>query len=144
MSEYTVAGAVGVEARDWRAAVRAAAGLLVDAGAASAEYPDACVATVEEHGPYIVLTPGLALAHARPEGGAHASGVVAARLAAPVEFGHPDNDPVDLVLAFSATDDGDHVAMLAGLAKRLQAGLADELRAAGSGEGMRALLDGAP
>ncbi len=136
-----VGAAVDVAASDWRDAVRAGAALLVDAGTATADYPAACVSTVEEHGPYIVLAPGLALAHARPEGGALSTGVAAARLARPVEFGHRDNDPVDLVLAFSATDDGGHTAVLAELARSLQAGLADDLRAADGAAGMRALLE---
>ncbi|WP_433469670.1 PTS sugar transporter subunit IIA [Spirillospora sp. CA-128828] len=120
-------------ARDWREAVRAAASALVDAGAAGAGYPDACVRVVEENGPYIVLTKGLALVHARPEEGGLAVGVGATRLAAPVEFGHPDNDPVDLLLAFCTPDPDAHVGTLSGLARALSGGLADRLRAA-SGE----------
>lgn len=140
VSASAIGAAVGVEAADWRDAVRAGAALLVDAGVATAGYPDACVATVDEHGPYIVLAPGLALAHARPEAGALGDGIAAARLVAPVVFGHADNDPVDLVLAFSADDDGGHVAMLSGLARRLQAGLADDLRTAADAPAMRRLL----
>jgi len=127
-------------APDWEAAVRAGAQLLVDVGAASPDYVESCVATVEEHGPYIVMAPGLALAHARPSGGALAPGLAAARLVESVEFGHPQNDPVDLVLAFSAKDDGGHVAMLAGLAKQLQAGIADKLRAAETSADMVEML----
>lgn len=142
MTEPVVAAAQGIEAADWRAAVRAAAQLLVEAGAAKPAYADACVSTVEEHGPYIVLTRGLALAHARPDRGAVAAGLAAVTLATPVEFGHPDNDPVDVVLAFSAADDGGHVAMLAALARRLQNGLADRLRAASDDDEVRVLLEG--
>ncbi|MQA10715.1 MAG: PTS sugar transporter subunit IIA [Pseudonocardiaceae bacterium] len=119
-----------VPAADWPSAVRAAAGPLVELGAASAEYPEACVAMVERHGPYIVLTPGLALVHARPEDGGLSVGVAVSRLAEPVVFGHPDNDPVDLLLAFSSPDADSHVAALSTVAKALSAGLADRLRAA--------------
>jgi PTS system ascorbate-specific IIA component len=137
-----VAGDVGVAAADWRAAVRAAAGLLVREGAAEAGYPDRCVATVEEQGPYIVLAPGLALAHARPEDGALSVGVAAATLAEPVAFGHPVNDPVDVVLAFCTPDAAAHTATLAALARALQGGLADDLRAAGDPEAVgRALRE---
>lgn len=120
----------GVTAAGWREAVRKAASALVDAGAADAGYPDACVRVVEENGPYIVLTKGLALVHARPEEGGLAVGVGVTRLATPVEFGHPDNDPVDLLLAFCTPDPDAHVGTLSGLARALQAGLADRLRAA--------------
>ncbi|MBT2212312.1 MULTISPECIES: PTS sugar transporter subunit IIA [Actinomadura] len=120
----------GVAAADWREAVVSAASALVDAGAAGEGYPEACVRVVEENGPYIVLTKGLALVHARPEEGGLAVGVGVTRLAAPVEFGHPDNDPVDLLLAFCTPDPDVHVGTLAALARALSGGLADRLRAA--------------
>ncbi|WP_242909941.1 PTS sugar transporter subunit IIA [Actinomadura terrae] len=120
----------GVPAADWREAVVRAASALVEAGAAGEGYPDACVRVVEENGPYIVLTKGLALVHARPEEGGLAVGVGVTRLATPVEFGHPDNDPVDLLLAFCTPDPDVHVGTLAALARALSGGLADRLRAA--------------
>ncbi|MER7547505.1 PTS sugar transporter subunit IIA [Spirillospora sp. NPDC127506] len=135
----------GVAARDWREAVRKAASVLVGAGAAGEGYPDACVRVVEENGPYIVLTKGLALVHARPEEGGLAVGVGAARLAAPVEFGHPDNDPVDLLLAFCTPEPDAHVGVLSGLARALSGGLAGRLRAAAGEDDMaRALKEALP
>ncbi|MEV5830858.1 PTS sugar transporter subunit IIA [Spirillospora sp. NPDC052242] len=140
-----VVAADGVAAADWREAVRAAASGLVEAGAAGAGYPDACVRVVEDNGPYIVLTKGLALVHARPEEGGLAVGVGATRLAAPVEFGHPDNDPVDLLLAFCTPDPDVHVGTLSGLARALSGGLADRLRAAsGQDELARTLKEAVP
>ncbi|TDE29621.1 PTS sugar transporter subunit IIA [Actinomadura sp. 6K520] len=132
-------------AADWREAVRAAASALVDAGAAGADYPDACVRVVEENGPYIVLTKGLALVHARPEDGGLAVGVGVTRLAAPVGFGHPDNDPVDLLLAFCTPDPDAHVGTLSALARALSGGLADRLRAEpGEDELVRTLKEALP
>lgn len=51
-------------ADDWRAAVRAAGALLVEACDCPPAYTDAMIATVKAHGPYIVITPGFALPHA--------------------------------------------------------------------------------
>ncbi|MGH9184120.1 MAG: PTS sugar transporter subunit IIA [Acidimicrobiales bacterium] len=124
------AARVGVEAADWRAAVRAACEPLVEAGAVEPRYVDACVALVEEEGPYMVLAPGLALAHARPGDGVRRLCLAVATPVEPVEFGHPDNDPVDLVIVFGSPDSDQHVGLLAALARRLMAGLGDELRAA--------------
>jgi PTS system ascorbate-specific IIA component len=115
-------------ADDWRAAVRAASELLVEAGAAEPRYVDRCIATVEELGPYMVVAPGVALAHARPEDGALRLGITVAILREPVEFGHPDNDPVDVVFAFGSPDRDQHVGLLGALAQRLTEGLADDLR----------------
>lgn len=115
-------------ARDWRAAVRAAVGLLVELGTADERYVDACVRSVEEHGPYIVLTPGVALAHAQAETGTTTEGLAALRLCRPVQFGHPTNDPVDVVLAFSSG--GSHMEMIRAMGRALGSGLADRLRGA--------------
>ncbi|TDD88651.1 PTS sugar transporter subunit IIA [Actinomadura darangshiensis] len=135
-----VTAADDVTAGDWREAVRKAASALVDAGAAGGGYPEACVRVVEENGPYIVLTKGLALVHARPEEGGLAVGVAVTRLAVPVEFGHPDNDPVDLLLAFCTPDPDAHVGTLSRLARALSAGLADRLRAASGGSDLARAL----
>jgi PTS system ascorbate-specific IIA component len=131
-----------VAAEDWRAAVRAAAQLLVDAEAAVPRYVDRCIATVEELGPYMVVAPGVALAHARPEDGAVALGLSAVTLREPVEFGHAENDPVDVVFAFGSPDRNQHVGLLGALARRLTEGLADELRGARDEDEAQRLMEG--
>lgn len=118
----------GVTAEDWRGALRAACQLLVQAGAAEPRYVDRCIATVEELGPYMVVAPGVALAHARPEDGAVGLGISVVTLRQPVEFGHTENDPVDVVFAFGSPDRDQHVGLLGALARRLTEGLADDLR----------------
>lgn len=112
--------ATGIPAKDWQTAVRAAGQLLVDSQAARPEYIEAMVRTVQELGPYVVLAPGLAMPHARPEDGALQVGFSAITLADPVEFGNPDNDPVQLVIAFCAPDHDAHIQLLAQLARRLE------------------------
>ena len=106
----------GLHCADWREAVRAAGSLLVATGAATEDYVDAIVRAVEELGPYIVLAPGIALAHARPEDGGTAVGFSLVKLAEPVEFGSEHNDPVDLVFAFASPDSEQHITALAALA----------------------------
>lgn len=108
-----------VPAADWREAVRAAGGLLAAAGAVAPEYVEAMVRTVEELGPYAVISPGIALPHARPADGARRAGLSLVRLRPPVAFNHPHNDPVDLVFGLSAVDSESHVAVLAALAELL-------------------------
>lgn len=119
---------VAVAADDWRTAVRAACAPLVESDALEPRYAERCIAMVDEHGPYMVLAPGLALAHARPEDGVRRLCVSAAVLARPVSFGHPENDPVDLVFAFGSPDSEQHVGLLAALADHLQRGLDHQLR----------------
>lgn len=107
---------LGVVADDWRAAVRAAGALLVETGVTAPAYTDAMIATVDAHGPYIVITPGFALPHARPDDSVLRTGLSFVRLAAPVEFGAGDNDPVTIVMALAAADSEQHRDALAALA----------------------------
>jgi PTS system ascorbate-specific IIA component len=110
---------VGVAAGDWRAAVRAVGDALVASGATEAAYTDEMIETVESLGPYIVIAPGIALAHARPSAAVRRTGFAIVTLAEPVAFGHTENDPVRLVVGLAAPDDTGHVEALATLAEFL-------------------------
>lgn len=136
-----VDAAESARVEDWSEAVRASAEILVRLQAASPGYPDACVDVVRTHGPYIVITPGLALVHASPASGGTALGIGVLRLGQPVNFGHPSNDPVDLLVAFSSPDHDAHVDMLSALAQALGDGLADRLRAASGPAEIRASVE---
>jgi PTS system ascorbate-specific IIA component len=110
---------VGARASDWREAVALAGAALVAAGATADGYTAEMIRTVEELGPYIVIAPGVALAHARPSPAVRRAGLSLVTLADPVPFGHPDNDPVRLVIGLAAPNDRAHVAALAALAEFL-------------------------
>lgn len=107
---------VGQPASDWREAVRLAGEALVATGATSAAYTDEMITTVEQLGPYIVIAPGIALAHSRPSPAVHRAGMSLVTLSTPVEFGHRQNDPVTLVVGLAAPDEEGHVLALATLA----------------------------
>ena len=108
-----------VEVADWRGAVRAGGDLLIAAGVCEPGYVEAMVRAVEQMGPYMVLAPGIALAHARPEDGVLKVGMSIVTLASPVDFGSETNDPVHLVIAFGAVDKNGHIGLLQELAKFL-------------------------
>jgi ascorbate PTS system EIIA or EIIAB component len=101
--------AVGVEVDGWREAVELSAQLLAAAGAVEERYGPAMIRTVEELGPYVVIGPGIAIPHARPEDGALKVGVSVAVLKNPVEFGSEEHDPVDLMFGFATPDSDSHV-----------------------------------
>ena len=107
---------VGAEAEDWRAAVRLAGRALTLSGAARPGYADEMIRMIDEHGPYVVIAPGLALAHARPGPNALADGLAVVTLAAPVSFGHPHNDPVSVVLGLAIKSADTHIETVAELA----------------------------
>lgn len=106
-------------ATDWRDAIRLSGELLTDAGIAGPSYTRAMTEVVEEHGPYIVIAPGFALAHARPDESVASTGLSFLRLSEPVEFGHQSNDPVQLVMALASVDSKAHQKALASLARVL-------------------------
>jgi PTS system ascorbate-specific IIA component len=132
---------IGASAADWRAAVRVAGEGLVRSGAATSEYADEMIRMIEEHGPYVVIAPGLALAHARPGPSVLADGLAIVTLAKPVNFGHPHNDPVGVVLALAILAGDEHLAAVAALANVFNDSSAiDDLAAADSAEAVQRIM----
>ncbi len=130
---------LGATASSWRDALRLAGGALVSSGAATEPYTDAMIGLVEEHGPYIVISPGLAFAHARPGPAVLRDGLSVVTLDAPVSFGHPHNDPVRVVLGLAVAGVGTHLESIGEIANLFNdasatgriadAATADEVRA---------------
>ncbi|MFD0415989.1 PTS sugar transporter subunit IIA [Streptomyces sp. NPDC127108] len=132
-----------VVAEDWRAAIGAAGDLLVATGSGTDAYTEEMIRTVEDSGPYIVLAPGLAFAHARPSPAVLRTGMAWVRLARPVEFGHETNDPVGLVVALAAEDATAHTDAMASLARLLaDPETAEALRVAPTPAAVRGILAG--
>lgn len=109
-----------VKAKDAEDAIRQAGQLLVNEGLAEESYVEAMVKGYKDVGPYIVVAPNIAFPHARPEFGAKKKGVSIIRLSEPVVFGHPTNDPIQLVCALCGTDSTSHIEMLQSLADLLR------------------------
>ena len=99
-------------ATEWRQAVRLAGAGLVASGRTTAEYTEAMIATIEELGPYVVIAPGLAMPHARPNDSVLETGMSLVTLAEPVSFGHTKNDPVRVVFGLAALDHDKHLELL--------------------------------
>lgn len=71
---------------DWKDAIRIASHPLLEDGSIHESYVDAMVESVETMGPYIVLAPGIALPHARPEAGVNRLAMALLRTQEPVYF----------------------------------------------------------
>ena len=106
---------LGATVADWRAAVELAGSLLARVGAALPSYTEAMVRMVQDRGAYIVIAPGLALAHTQSGAGVLADGLAVVTLVEPVDFGHPYNDPVRVVLGLAAGF-ATHLSVVAALA----------------------------
>ncbi|WP_054710451.1 PTS sugar transporter subunit IIA [Bacillus sp. JCM 19041] len=114
--------ALGIKARNWEEAIQASGGLLLETGAVTEDYIKQMITSVKENGPYIVIGPGIAMAHARPSAAVREDAISLAVLDEAVPFGSEQNDPVDLVFSFSATGSDSHLKMI----ERLSHVLIDE------------------
>ncbi len=139
--------AVHVPAKDWRDAVRQVGRLLVHSGAVEERYIEGMIHAAEELGPYIVIAPGIAMPHGRPEDGVRRPCMALITLQDPIDFGNPDNDPVRLVFAFGAVGQQQHIEALSQLASAFsrffseKGGIQSLLDARTPDELMRTMLD---
>jgi PTS system ascorbate-specific IIA component len=101
------------------AAIEIAGDLLVRSGRAKASYVASMLEAVERFGPYIVIAPGIALAHGKPSEDVIETGLSLLVLKQAIEFQHSQNDPVQLVFGLAATDHESHIETMAALAEVL-------------------------
>lgn len=107
-------------AASWEEAIIAAGEPLLWKGCISVNYLNTMISLVHRYGPYIVLTKGIALAHASPEDGMLLPGISLARLREPVLFGHEDNDPIWAVFACAMPDQPAYTAALLKLMQKIR------------------------
>ncbi|SEM89895.1 BglG family transcription antiterminator [Lihuaxuella thermophila] len=105
------------EVADWQEAVRLAAQPLLENGSVEPSYVEAMIRSIQETGPYVVITPKVAIPHARPEEGVNILSMSLLRLKQSVLFG--DKKPVHLVIVLAATDGESHLRALAQLTELL-------------------------
>jgi PTS system ascorbate-specific IIA component len=96
---------------DWEGAISAAVALLEQDQKVTGGYLARVLEANQDQGPYFVVAPGIAIAHAAPEEDVQATGFALLRLQTPVVSGS-HNDPVQLVFAFCAVDSTSHIALL--------------------------------
>ena len=108
------------EVTDWEGALRKAVALLESDQRVTSEYLVEVLALNQKLGPYFVVAPGIAIAHAGPGVGVLETGMALLRLAEPVVSGS-NNDPVRLVFAFCAVDSDSHVELLGSFAQVMSA-----------------------
>lgn len=92
------------DVKGWQAALKLSTDRLISTKAIEPRYYDEIIKSIDTHGPYFVIAPGIAMPHARPECGVLQTGYCLVTLKTPVEFGHEDNDPVDIILTIAAKD----------------------------------------
>ena len=108
-----------VSAADRMDVVQQAGAMLIASGGVDERYVEAMKRVLTSLGAYMVIVPGVALLHARPEDGARRLCMSLLTLQPPVPFGNPDNDPVTVAVALAAADNESHIEALAELAALL-------------------------
>ncbi len=108
-----------VHAEDWKDALRKAGRYLVEQGKIDQQYVENAIDACVERGPYIVIMPGVAFGHARPDESVHEQCLHMIRLDEPVNFGSEYNDPVRIVFMFASESSGGHLTVMRSIAKML-------------------------
>ncbi|SKC69987.1 BglG family transcription antiterminator [Maledivibacter halophilus] len=106
---------LNMEVVDWEDAVYKGGKILLDKDYITPRYIHGIINKIKEIGPYIVIAPGIALPHARPEEGVKKLSMSIMTLKNPVEFGNEDNDPVNLIITLAAIDNETHLKALSQL-----------------------------
>lgn len=109
---------IHLHASSWQDALYQAGSILVEDGAITSGYIDAMIQSIEAHGPYIVLMPGFALAHAEPSEHVLKTELALAVFDEEIEF-HSANGPVRLMVVLAAKDKTSHLDRLAMMASKM-------------------------
>lgn len=104
--------------RNWMDAIKTAAKPLLEHQIIEQSYVDAMINSVHELGPYIVIAPEIAIAHARPNHDVHQVGLSLLKLNEQVQF-CDDRHKASLIFVLSAIDNTSHLSTLQNLASLL-------------------------
>jgi mannitol/fructose-specific phosphotransferase system IIA component (Ntr-type) len=107
---------INIVTSNWEDAIKQCAKPLVASGKTTKDYTDSMIKIIKDLGPYIVIMPGIALAHARPDISVKEDSMALTTLSKPVYFGSKYNDPVHIVFTFAATSKEKHLGFIKNLA----------------------------
>ncbi len=106
------------EVLDAESALRAIGTVMLDAGSITSDYIDNMITSYRELGPYFVIAPGIAIAHAKPDESVLANDIALIVCQRPVRF-NSHNDPVSLLFGLCATNGHGHMDVLVQLSEML-------------------------
>ncbi|GAA4719294.1 PTS sugar transporter subunit IIA [Brevibacillus fulvus] len=101
----------------WEESIQAAAQPLLEKGFITAQYIEEMIQNVNTNGPYIVIAPGIAMPHARNEGGVIKTGISFLKLQHPVVY--PDHKEVNILFVLAAVDSSEHLELISDLSSLL-------------------------
>lgn len=103
------------QVESWREAINIAASPLREQGYFQQAYIDDMIHSVEKLGPYIVIAPEIAIAHARPNNNVRKIGLSLLKLNQHINFSE-EGHYASLVFVLSAIDNEGHLEVLRNLA----------------------------
>ncbi|MBZ8172083.1 PTS sugar transporter subunit IIA [Staphylococcus cohnii] len=106
------------QVESWREAINIAASPLREQGYFQQAYIDDMIHSVEKLGPYIVIAPEIAIAHARPNNNVKKIGLSLLKLNQHINFSE-EGHYASLVFVLSAIDNEGHLEVLRSLATTL-------------------------
>ncbi|MBE2899181.1 PTS sugar transporter subunit IIA [Pasteurellaceae bacterium 20609_3] len=95
-------------AASWQEAIKIGTDMLVKSGAIEPRYYDTIIECIKKMGPYIILAPGLAMPHARPQDGVNRTAFALVTLTEPVYF-ESEPDPVHVLITLAGSDSNKHM-----------------------------------
>lgn len=115
------------ECADWQQAIHFCGQPLIDAELITTDYLDAIITETLATGPYYIISPGFALAHARPEQGVLTNQTCFSllRLTQPVLFNN--DEPVSLIIILAAGDGQQHTDAITRLLTWLDNGRLEQI-----------------
>lgn len=102
---------ISTEKLSWLEALERSVNLLVESGRTKPKYFEQVFASTQKLGPYFVVAPGIAIAHAAPSSAVLETGFALLKLEKPVASGSI-NDPVSLLFSFASVDSESHIELL--------------------------------
>ncbi|BDP99925.1 PTS sugar transporter subunit IIA [Aquiluna sp. KACHI24] len=131
---------INYSAESFEAAVSLAVELLVQDGKALPGYTFEVLENLNQLGPYFVVAPGIAIAHAKPSASVIETGLALAVFSQGVQSGST-NDPVTLLFALAAADANSHLELLSEFAAWISTpGIVNSLQNASAESVIRRLL----
>jgi len=106
---------LGDHSKTWEEAVEHSGEILLENDVITRDYIKATIKNVQETGPYIVITKGVAIPHASNKLGVGKTAISLVRLNEGVNFGNALNDPVRYVFMLATTDASSHLKALSEL-----------------------------
>jgi len=110
------------KAKNCEEAITKAAIPLIKEGKILEGYVDQMLLALKELGPYMVILPGIALAHARPSENVKEDCMSLMTLEEPVAFGHWKNDPVHTIFVLASPNHNQHLEVLTLISQLLSEG----------------------